>query len=160
MVIGVDGVYDMILCLALGGVGCVGGECVTGLSLGFTNSGEHGESGICVCVLVAVVWVGGLGQGLGGCDGVVSVYIVSLDYLCRWQVQVSVYCARRIYAHLRCTQCSILLHLIDICFLTCICLWQISQIQTCLRVVVGHPTFMRNIASSPVGPHGRLAQTR
>ena len=53
--------------------------------------------------------------------------------MCRWQVQVSVYCAR----HLRCTQCSILLHLIDIFFLTCICLWQISQIQTCFRVVVG-----------------------
>ena len=29
--------------------------------------------------------------------------------------------------HLRCAQCSILLHLIDICFLTCICLWQISH---------------------------------
>ena len=28
---------------------------------------------------------------------------------------------------LRCTQCSILLHLMDICFLPCICLWQISQ---------------------------------
>ena len=39
------------------------------------------------------------------------------------KVQVSVYCARRIPANLRCTQCSILLHLIDICFLTCICLW-------------------------------------
>ena len=34
---------------------------------------------------------------------------MSLDYLCRWQVQVSVYCAWRIPAHLRCTQCSILL---------------------------------------------------
>ena len=41
------------------------------------------------------------------------------------------YCAWRIPAHLRCTQCSILLHLMDICFLTCICLWQISQIQSC-----------------------------
>ena len=28
-------------------------------------------------------------------------------------------------------------HLNDICLLTCICLWQISQIQTYLRVVVG-----------------------
>ena len=45
---------------------------------------------------------------------------MSLDSLCRWQVQVSVYW--RIPAHLRCTQCSILLHLMDICFLTCICL--------------------------------------
>ena len=62
---------------------------------------------------------------------------MSLDSLCRWQVQVSVYCAWRIPAHLRCTQCSILLHLMDICFLTCICLWQISQIQTFLFIVVG-----------------------
>ena len=51
-----------------------------------------------------------------------SVCVVSLDYFCIWQVQVSVYGARRIPVHLRCTQCSILLHLIDICFLTCICL--------------------------------------
>ena len=50
--------------------------------------------------------------------------------------QISVYCAWRIPAHLRCTQCSILLHLMDICFLTCICLWQISQIQTFLFKVV------------------------
>ena len=92
-----------------------------------------------------------------------SVCVVRLDSLCRWQVQVSVYCDRRIPAHLRCTQCSILLHLLDICFLTCICLWQISQIQTCLRVVVGpglvstSAAFMRNIASYPAGPHGRFA---
>ena len=69
--------------------------------------------------------------------GVMYVCVVSLDYLCRWQVQVSVYCARRIPAYLRCTLCSIRLHLIDIGFLPCICLWQISQIQTCLCVVVG-----------------------
>ena len=79
----------------------------------------------------------GLGQGLGGYGGVISVCVVSLDSLYWWQVQVSVNCAKRIPAHLRCTQYSILLHLIDICFLNCICLWQISQIQTCLCVVVG-----------------------
>ena len=50
--------------------------------------------------------------------------------LCRWQVQVNVYCAWRITAHLRCTQCSLFLHLMDICFLTCIGLYQISQIHT------------------------------
>ena len=64
------------------------------------------------------------------------------------------YCAWRIPAHLRCTQCSILLHLMDICFLTCICLWQISQIQTCLFKVVG-PGF---VSTSPVGmqkKHGK-----
>ena len=86
-----------------------------------------------------------------------------MDSLCRWQVQVSVYCAWRIPAHLRCTQCSILLHLMDICFLTCICLWQISQIQTFLFRVVGpglvstSPAFVSNSASHPAGPHGRHA---
>ena len=86
-----------------------------------------------------------------------------LDSLCRWQVQVSVYCAWRIPAHLRCTQCSILLHLMDICFLTCICLWQISQIQTFLFKVVGpglvstSPAFVSNSVSHPEGPHDRHA---
>ena len=61
--------------------------------------------------------------------------------------------------HLRCTQYSILFHLIDICFLTCICLWQVSQIQSCLRVFVGPGfvstslAFMRSITSHPAGPH-------
>ena len=67
--------------------------------------------------------------------------------------------------HLKCTQCSILLHLIDIGFLTCIFLWQISQIQTCWYVVVGpglvstSPAFIRSIARHPAGSHGRLAHT-
>ena len=87
-----------------------------------------------------------------------------MDSLCRWQVQVSVYCAWRIPAHLRCTQCSILLYLMDICFLTCICLWQISQIQTFLFKVVGpglvstSPALVSSSASHPAGPHGRHAQ--
>ena len=74
------------------------------------------------------------------------------------------YCAWRIPAHLRCTQCSILLHHMDICFLTCICLWQISQIQTFLFKVVGpglvstSPAFVSSSASHPAGPHGRHAQ--
>ena len=89
---------------------------------------------------------------------------MSLDSLCRWQVQVSVYCAWRIPAHLMCTQCSILLHLMDICFLTCICLWQISQIQTCLFKVIGpglvstSPAFVKSSASHPAGQHGRHAK--
>ena len=88
---------------------------------------------------------------------------MSLDSLCRWQVQVSVYCAWRIPAHLRYTQCSILLLLMDICFLTCICSWQISQIQTRLCDVVGpgfvstSTAFMRSRASHPAGQHGWLA---
>ena len=83
---------------------------------------------------------------------------LSLNSLCRWQVQVSVYCAWRIPAHLRFTQCSILLHLIDICFLLCICLWQISQIQTCLCVFVGPEFFYEeqrqssNASAWPVWP--------
>ena len=109
-------------------------------------------------------WVGTLSHGLGGWCGFMYVCVVSLDSLCRWQVQISVYCSRRIHVHLRYTQCSILLHLINICFLTCICLRKISQIQTCLRVVVGpglvstSPAFMRSISSHSAGPHDRLAQ--
>ena len=73
----------------------------------------------------------GLYQSCGNRESVgrVSVFwlrwggvCMSLDYLCRWQVQVSMYCVWWIPAHLRYTQCSILLHLMDICFLTCICL--------------------------------------
>ena len=60
----------------------------------------------------------GLGPGSEGVGGVMSVRVVSQDYLCRWQVKESVYCAWQIPAHLRCTQCSILLHIMDICFLT------------------------------------------
>ena len=39
VVCGVGGVCDMCMCLARGRVGGVAGECVTGLDLGFTNSG-------------------------------------------------------------------------------------------------------------------------
>ena len=55
-------------------------------------------------------------------------------------------------------------HLMDICFLTCICLCQISQIQTFLYRVVGpglvstSPAFVSNSASHPAGPHGRHTQ--
>ena len=62
---GVGGVCDMCMYLARGGVGGVGGEWVvgvggewvTGLGVGFTNSGRTWGNGICVCVLVAVVWM-------------------------------------------------------------------------------------------------------
>ena len=57
VVIGVSGMCGMYMCLARGGIEGVGGEWVTGMGLGFTNSGGNGESGICVCDLVAVVWV-------------------------------------------------------------------------------------------------------
>ena len=63
--------------------------------------------------------------------------------MCRWQVQVSEYCVRRIPAHLMCIQYSISCTIS--CFITCLCLWQISQIQTCFCVVVG-PGF---VSTSP-----------
>ena len=161
----------MCVCLARGGVGGVGEEWVTGLGLSFTNSGGTWRRwDMCLCfgcggvgVGIGGEWMAGLGQGQGGWGGVMSVCVVSLDSLCRWQVQVAVYYARRIPAHLRCTQCSIQFLLIDICFLTCSCMWQISQIQTCLHVVVGpglvstSPAFMRRIASHPAGTHDLLA---
>ena len=52
----------------------------------------------------------------------------------------------------------------DICFLTCICLWQISQIQSRLfnvvrpGLVLTSPAFVRSSASHPAGPHCRLGQ--
>ena len=83
--VGTGGVLDMCLCFGCGGIGGVGGE-----------------------------WVGGLDQGRERWGGVMSVCGVSLDSPCIWQVQVSVYCAWRIPAHMRCTPCSILLPLMDI----------------------------------------------
>ena len=65
------------------GAGIVGGEWVTGLGLGFTNSGgTWRKCDMCVCFGcggdggVGEDWVGGLGCGVkSGC-------VVSLDYLC------------------------------------------------------------------------------
>ena len=54
---GGGGVCDMCKCLARGGVGVVGAEWVTGLVWALPIMKEHGENRICVCVLVAVVWV-------------------------------------------------------------------------------------------------------
>ena len=100
---------------------------MTGLGLVFTNSGgTWGKWDMCLCFGCGGggKWVGDLCQGLGGWSGVMSVCVVSLDSLVRCQVQVYVYCARPFPVHLSYTQCSILLHLIDICILTCI--WVIS----------------------------------
>ena len=89
--------------------------------------------------------------------------VVSQSCLCRWQVLVYVYCASRIPVQLKYTQCSIMLHLIDICFLPCICLWRIAQIQTCLHVVVGPgfvlttAAYMRSNASHPSSAWSALA---
>ena len=69
------------------------GCMLRGLGLGFTNP----------------VRTGGMWDVCLGCGGVMSVCFVCLDSLCRWQVQVSLYCARRIPAYIRCTQSSNLL---------------------------------------------------
>ena len=138
---GVGGVCDMCMCLARGGVG---GEWMRELGLDFTNPvGTGGVLDMCLCSGSGGVggvggeWVGGLDQGRERWGSVMSMGGVSPDSLCRWQVQVSVYCDWRIPAHPRRIQCSIPLHLMDIYFLTCICLWQISQIQTFLFKVIG-----------------------
>ena len=164
---GVGVVCDMCMCLARGGVGGEGGEWMRELDLGFTNPvWIWGVGRVSVFWLRWCRW--GVARGLGPGSGALGwCYVcVSLDSLCRWQVQVSVYCAWRIPAHLRCTQCSILLHLMDICFLTCICLWQISQIQTFLFKVVGpglvstSPAFVSSSASNPAGPHAQKTVNR
>ena len=90
------------------------------IGLGVANTGGTSGKWDVSVFWLRWCWRGRLCPSLGGLGGVMSVCVVSLDYLCWSQVQVSVYCARRIPAHLRCTQCSILLHLIDICLLTCI----------------------------------------
>ena len=68
---GVGGVCGMCMCLARGRVGGVGGELVTGLGLGFTNSrGTWGKWDMCLCFGcggmggVEGEWVGCLGQGM------------------------------------------------------------------------------------------------
>ena len=156
------------MCLARGGVGGVGGEWIRGVGLDFaTPKRVRGVVGReCFgCGGVGGVggeWERGLENRMGRCGDVVHE---SLDLLCRWQVQVSVCCSGWIPAHLGCTQCDeSLLHLTEYCFLTYICLLQISQIQTCLGVDVGpglvstSPAFMSSNASHSASVHGWLAQ--
>ena len=78
-----DGVCDMCMRLARGGRYWGREDWVWALPI----LEEHGETGICVCVLVAVVWVRlgeseRLGQGLVGWSGVMFVCVVSLDSPC------------------------------------------------------------------------------
>ena len=67
--------------------------------------------------------------GKVSCGDVLWILILCVD-------GSSVYCATWMGAHLRYTQCWVLLHL-DTYFLVCICLLQISQIQICLGAFVG-----------------------
>ena len=95
------------------------------------------------CVLREVVWILYL-------DGISMCLCIDL---------------RGYVAHLRCTQCSEWLHLSDVCFLL-VSLWQIAQIQTCVRVCFGpgfvstSPAFNSSSASQPAGPLGRPAKKR
>ena len=110
---------EVCLCLARGGVG---GEAKIWALQSRGNRGSVGRVSVFELRCCRGEWA------REGVSGVMHVCVVSLDYLCIWQDQGSVYRAWRIPTHLRCTQCSILFHNIDIDFLTYICLWQISQI--------------------------------
>ena len=87
---GVGGVCDMCMCLSRGGVGGVGCEWVTGLTLGYTHSGgAWGKWDMCLCFGcggvggVAGDCVGGLVHGLEGgvmlCMCVLRVWILFVD---------------------------------------------------------------------------------
>ena len=88
---GVGGVCERCMCLARGGVG--GDEWMRGLGLALPIMWEQGKCWTCVCVFVALVWVvSGYGAWTRVWRGGV-VCVVSLDYLCRWQAHVFMYCA-------------------------------------------------------------------
>ena len=120
----IGGVCEMGMCLARAAYeerGWVNERIGFGL---FHSCGNRGSVGrVSVFELWWCMWAVcmRIGPGSRGIGGIMSVWVVSPDYLCRWQVHVSVYSARRTPAHLMCTQCSSMLHLIDICFLPCIC---------------------------------------
>ena len=99
---GVGGVYEICMCLAPGRSKSIGfgpyQSCRNRVNVGGVSVFGLRRCGWC--------WRGEW-VGLGMWGGVMYVCVVSLDYLWRWQVQISVYCARRIPAHLRRTQCSI-----------------------------------------------------
>ena len=73
---GEGGVCDMGMCLARGGVGCVGGEWVTGLGLGFTIfGGTWGKCDMCLCI--GCGGVGGVGEsGWAACSRVLEGNVV------------------------------------------------------------------------------------
>ena len=115
---------------------CGWGRCGVGISIAWTRVGS---GGVVLCM----------------CESGFSVYMAGPGICVLWLADT--YTSE---VH----PCSILLHLMDIFFLTCICLWQISQIQTHLFKVVGpglvptSPSFVSSSASHPAGPHGRHPQ--
>ena len=95
--------YVRCVCVCLGAVseerGWVDERIGFGLYLSCGNRGSCVSVDVCLCLDCGGVggiggeWVGGLGQGLEGWSGFMSVWVVSPDYLCIWQVQLSVYMA-------------------------------------------------------------------
>ena len=96
----------MYMCLSRGGMG--GGF---GLNQSCANKKRMGR--VSVFGLQRCGWYLGVGkemwvvraclvQDLGGCGGIMSVCVMRLDSLCIWHIHVSVYCDRRMLAHLRC----------------------------------------------------------
>ena len=161
------------VCVWLGGLGGEGGgEWMRELGLDFTNPVGTGRV-LDMCLCFGCGGVGGVGGGGGGgvfrdlgpgSGPVVWCYVYE-----RCESGFSVQMAGPgicILCLASCTQCSIMLHLMDICFLSCICLWQISQIQTCLFKVVRpglvstSPAFVSSSASHPAGPHAQKTVNR
>ena len=78
---------DMCMCSARGGVRGIGGEWVTGLGLGFTNSGGTWRKlDMCLCFgcggVCVVLGESGWAPWAKVREGVLCVCVVSLDYLC------------------------------------------------------------------------------
>ena len=160
---GVGGVCEMCMCLTRGGVvgeeGWVDERIGFGLYQSCGNNGSVGGVSLfglrwCVWCRCGVVWVEAWNRVWR------SVVVLCLREL--WVRILCVdgrYCAWQIPVYLRCTQCSILLHLMGICFLPCICVC-----QTCMCVVVGpgfvstSPAIMRSSANHSAAPHGRFVQ--
>ena len=86
-----------------------------------------------------------------------SVRGVCLDSLCRWHVQVSVYCAWRIPAHLRCTQCSIFVapygYLLSDMYLFMVDIKHPDLFVFGPGLVSTSPAFVSSSASHAAGPH-------
>ena len=88
-----------------------GGEWMRGLGVGFTSPvGIWGVWDVCLCLCCG--GVSGVDEEWGRGSGRMGLEcIVSMDSLCRWQVQVSVYCARRISGtHSVQTWCTLLIY--------------------------------------------------
>ena len=91
---GVGVVCEVCMCLARGGVGGEGGEWMRGLGLGFTNPvGTGGVLDVCLCLVgcrgvgwCRWGWLGSLNQALEEWGSFMSMWGVSLDYLCRLSV--------------------------------------------------------------------------